>query len=185
MIFIILNFLFNLLLLYFYPIKLNFKYKKISVKKNSIRDLYSCADFLDNMLLYLEAGFDAFHAFEHAAAFTNCPSIKKFAFETMQIYNTGCSFNNALNYCINNNKNFYFNEIIEHIQLSLKLGTSLKLTLTELSHFMKFRCNLKTEEIIAQFPVKMIFPLVFFIFPVIFIILGSSSIQDLLRSLRF
>jgi tight adherence protein C len=76
-------------------------------------------------------------------------------------------------------------KIIENMIISLKLGTSLQKNLTELSKNMRTQANLKLDEITAQAPVKMVFPLVFFIFPVIFILLSSGSIQDLIRSLRF
>ena len=154
-------------------------------KKNDVYALNVTADFIDIILLYLEAGSNIYHSFGHAAHCYLDENIKKHTNETLLKYSMGCSFIESLKHSIGQNNNQIYDEMIENIILSLQLGTSLKANLSELSMNMRIRANLRLEEVASQAPVKMIFPLVFFIFPVIFILLGSGSIQDLIRSLRF
>ena len=187
MIYLIISFFINLIFLKYF-IK-NFKKMKLKYfvknKKHYVHRLHAAADFIDFMLLYLEAGNNIYHSFGHAAQCTLDTNIKQYANESLLRYSMGCSFIESLQHPIGRKNNQIYDELIENIILSLQLGTSLKATITELSLNLRTRANLRLEENVSQAPVKMIFPLVFFIFPVIFILLGSGSIQDLIRSLRF
>lgn len=186
MIYLLVSFFTNLLFFKYFLNRLKtirFKHL-IKEKKCDVYILHSSADFIDVILLYL--GCNIYHSFEHAAQSSFNEDMKKYANETLSRYSMGCSLIESLQHSIKGKKsNQFYNEIIENIILSLQLGTSLKASLFELSMNMRIRANLKLEEIASQAPVKMIFPLVFFIFPAIFILLGSGSIQDLIRSLRF
>jgi tight adherence protein C len=187
MIYLMISFLVNLIFFKYHPRNLNimrFKYL-IREKKHYVHTLHAAADFIDIMLLHLEAGINIYHSFGHAAHCSLDENIKKYANETLLRYSIGCSFIESLQHPIGHKNNQIYDEISENIILSLQLGTSLKANLSELSMGMRIRANLRLEEIISQAPVKMVFPLVFFIFPVIFILLGSGSIQDLIRSLSF
>ncbi|MBX9839111.1 MAG: type II secretion system F family protein [Silvanigrellaceae bacterium] len=188
--FIFLSFLLNLFFIFLFQ-----KSKFISIRKkiwtfsflknNFILTQHETADFLDIILLNLDAGKNIYQSFENAMTFTINLNIKKAANEALTRYSIGCPFITALQKSTGKKKNQYYDEIIENMIISLKLGTSLQKNLTELSKNMRTQANLKLDEITAQAPVKMVFPLVFFIFPVIFILLSSGSIQDLIRSLRF
>lgn len=177
--------------LFFFKYILNhfkiFKFKHFSPEKKQqqVFMYHAATDFIDIILLHLESGSNIYHSFCHAAQCSLNEKIKINANETLSRYSMGCSLIESLQYSLGQKNNQIYDEIVENIILSLQLGTPLKANLSELSANMRIRANLKLEEVIAQAPVKMIFPLVFFIFPVIFILLGSGSIQDLISSLRF
>ena len=160
---------------------LTFKY----FQTNQIINQHAAADFLDIILLNLESGKNIYQSFEKAALFTLNENIKKCADEVLTRYSVGSTFSASLQNSTYKSNNPFYNEMIENMLLSIQLGTSLEKNLFELSKNMRSQANLKLEEVATQAPVKMVFPLVFFIFPVIFILLGSGSIQDLIRSLRF
>jgi len=188
--FLFFSFLLNLIFIFLFQklISLSFRKKLLPLpflKNEFILTQHETADFLDIILLNLDAGKNIYQSFENATKFTINPIIKKSAKEALTRYSVGCSFITALQKSTGKKNNPFYDEIIENIIISLKLGTSLQKNLTELSKNMRTQANLKLDEMTAQAPVKMVFPLVFFIFPVIFILLSSGSIQDLIRSLRF
>lgn len=172
-------------------IYLNFGFKKnlfsYKFKKNngSIFEIYSIIDFIDTIILYLEAGHNIYQSFSYASNFSNNKNIKKYSLEVLAKYSTGCSLIESLQSSINNKNEIFYNEVVEKIILSLQLGTSLKKNLSDLSASLNSRADFDLEEVISRAPVKMIFPLVFFIFPVIFILLSSGFIQDLIKSTNF
>jgi tight adherence protein C len=58
------------------------------------------------------------------------------------------------------------------------LGTSLGQALRVHSDYMRTRRHQRAEEVAAKLPVKLLFPLVFFIFPSLFVVLlGPAAIQ--------
>ncbi len=187
MLYLSISFCINLVFFKYFLININTLRLKYSSeeKKYPPCTLHAAADFIDILLLHLEAGSNIYHSFGQAALCSLDDNIKKYTHETLSKYSMGSSFIESLQYSIGHKNNQIYDEIIESIVLSLQLGTSLKANLSQLSVNMRIRANLNLEEVISQAPVKMIFPLVFFIFPVIFILLGSGSIQDLIRSLRF
>ncbi len=187
MLYLIISFFINLIFFKYFlhnvrTIKLTYSNDE---KKYPSCTLHAAADFIDIIVLHVEAGNNIYHSFELAAHCSLEDNIKKYTNETLSKYSMGCSFIESLKYSIGHKNNQIYDEIIESIIISIQLGTSLKANLSQLSMNMRIRANLKLEEVVSQAPVKMIFPLVFFIFPVIFILLGSGSIQDLIRSLRF
>jgi tight adherence protein C len=61
---------------------------------------------------------------------------------------------------------------------SEKLGASISQSLRTHASFLRVQRGLKAEEMAAKLPVKILFPMIFFIFPAIFIVvLGPAAIQ--------
>jgi len=158
----------------------------IKIKKIPyVSTLNAAAEFIDIIILYLDSGNNIYQSFTQAAKFCLNIQLKKNATKTLIIYSMGCSLKESLQLSLNKDNNPFYNEIIEGILLSLKLGTPLKENLLQMSLSMRIRSKLSLEETMSKAPVKMIFPLVFFIFPVIFILLGSGFIQDFISTMGF
>jgi tight adherence protein C len=61
---------------------------------------------------------------------------------------------------------------------SEKMGTSIGQALRTHASFLRVQRGLKAEEKAAKLPVKILFPMMFFIFPAIFVVvLGPAVIQ--------
>jgi tight adherence protein C len=61
---------------------------------------------------------------------------------------------------------------------SEKLGASIAKSLRTHASFLRVQRGLKAEEMAAKLPVKILFPMIFFIFPAIFVVvLGPAAIQ--------
>ncbi len=81
--------------------------------------------------------------------------------------------------------NMIFKEISINLSLSLKLGSPLVTILSHLGNHFRLSACTRLEEIASEAPIKMIFPLVLFIFPVIFILLGAPALENLIVSFQF
>ncbi|APJ04080.1 type II secretion system F family protein [Silvanigrella aquatica] len=187
MYFIVISFILNFIILNYFKIDLKLiNLKPLQSRKNQyVSMLFATADFIDTILLHLEAGSNIFHSFKNATENSLNEDLKRNAKETLILYSMGCSFSDSLKNSINEKSDPFYNEMVECIHLSLLLGTTLKENLVQLSASLRIRAQLSIEESMSQAPVKMIFPLVFFIFPVIFILLVSGFIQDFISTMRF
>jgi tight adherence protein C len=74
--------------------------------------------------------------------------------------------------------------IFETIRISTKYGSRLVNDLDLISSHFQAELNSIIEEVVAKAPIKMIFPLVLFIFPVLFILLAGSSFQEFISVLN-
>jgi tight adherence protein C len=152
----------------------------------NIKNLQEGADFLDFILLNLEAGANIQQSFFQAAQNLDSGVFKKQAQKINGFCQIGFSFAESLHSGLQNESiNPVLKEILENLALSLKLGTPLIQILSHLSFHFRVTASSRLEEIGNKAPVKMIFPLVLFIFPAIFILLGSGAIESLLHSFNF
>lgn len=165
-----------------YKIFKNFNIKNINI---SLNEFYATSEFLDLLILNLESGHNLYQAFALARNYAIDAEIQKIANRILFKHYLGTPFFECLKETATKQQNPYFNDMLETIVISLQLGTPIQNALHDLSKALKMQAILKMEECAAQAAVKMVFPLVLFIFPVIFILLGSGSIQDLIISLRF
>ncbi|BBH53493.1 type II secretion system F family protein [Fluviispira sanaruensis] len=159
---------------------LNF-FKCIYQNKSTFSN-YALTDFLDTFVLNLHAGLNTFKAFERASFSITDQNLQIYCKNILKKYYLGSSFLEALQTVRKAESNCDLQEAIESITLSLLLGTSLAENLAQLSNQLKAKANTELEKLASEASVKMIFPLVFFIFPVIFILLGSASIEDFIIS---
>ncbi|WP_286190642.1 type II secretion system F family protein [Fluviispira vulneris] len=137
---------------------------------------------MDTLVLNLQAGLNTFKAFERACFSITDHNLQKNCKKILKKYYLGSSFLEALQSVPESESNSDLQEVIENITLSLLLGASLTENLNQLSSHLKAKANTELEKLASEASVKMIFPLVFFIFPVIFILLGSASIEDFIIS---
>lgn len=161
--------------------------KKFNLNRTnfSLKQYYATCDFIDLLLLNLDSGQNLQQAFQLSSNFTLDENLRHSTSRILFHYKLGTPFTTCLCDSLNKQNNPYFTELLETILISLQLGTPTQKALAELSKTLRIHAILKMEEYASAAAVKMVFPLVLFIFPVIFILLGSGSIQDLILSLRF
>ena len=160
----------------------------MSDTKNSIPlyDYYEGADFIDFILLNLDAGLNIEHSYFQSSQNLEVGELKKNTQKILTLCAIGFSFGESIEIVVKeNNISSVFKEILENLSLSLKLGSPLAPILNHLALHFRLLATSRLEEIASEAPIKMIFPLVIFIFPVIFILLGSGAIENLIRSFNF
>jgi tight adherence protein C len=65
-----------------------------------------------------------------------------------------------------------------------RMGISMGQIMRNLSHEMRSRRRASAEERAQKTPVKMLFPLVFLIFPALFIVLMTPAVISLMHNLK-
>ncbi len=142
-------------------------------------------DTLDLMILCLEAGH-SFHV-----------SLVKVAEEQQRISShisrelkltnqeilAGKSQKQALDHLAQRTQIEEMRTIVAAINQSVKLGTSLVKTLRTQANVSRKRRREKIRELILKTPVKLIFPLLFFIFPSLLILVLAPSFMNIFRNL--
>lgn len=149
----------------------------------SLKDYHHAIEFIDYISLFLESGHHIQEAF--LLATMNLPegNFRLQCFEVIKWVELGFSFGRALMSSIEKNLCPIARDVFESLSISLKLGTKVSKTLAQLS--AQFRLNMiaRLEALAHEAPIKMIFPLVIFIFPVIFTLLGTKTFLNFLQSL--
>lgn len=184
MTYVIIFFFLNLVFLFNKDLFNILKKSNISSFNFSLNEYYSTIDFIDLLVLNLEAGQNLFQAFQNACHCITNKDLKKVTNEILFRYLLGTPFLTCLKEVKNKSLTPYFLETVETIQISLELGTPIQKALLDLNRTLQSHAVLTMEAFAAKAAVKMVFPLVLFIFPVIFVLLGSGSIQDLIISLH-
>ncbi|MES2615766.1 MAG: type II secretion system F family protein [Bdellovibrionota bacterium] len=152
----------------------------------SIKQLQECADFIDFILLNLEAGSNIEQSFLHASNNLHPGALKQGAQKILTLCQLGFSFGESLKQILQEKDcELVLRELLENLSLSLKLGSPLIQVLNHLGIHFRLIASSRLEELANEAPIKMIFPLVIFIFPVIFILLASGAIENLVRSFNF
>lgn len=156
-----------------------------SQNRKQIKSFKEGSEFIDYMILNLESGANIQTAFFQAAQNLPPCQIKQECYELMTSCQLGMSFRQTLEACLVEKRDPVFKEIIENIHISLQFGSPIMQILTYLSMHLRLAALTRLEELAARASIKMIFPLVIFIFPVIFILLGAGALKDLIESLHF
>lgn len=155
-------------------------------QKANIQQLQEGADFVDFILLNLEAGANIEQSFFSALNNLEKSPLKQNAQKIWTLCQIGLSFGEAINHMMTSEmSDLVLREILEKLSLSLKLGSPLIQILNHLSFHFRLLATSRLEELASEAPVKMIFPLVVFIFPVIFLLLGAGAIENLMSSFNF
>lgn len=155
--------------------------------QRTVEALCTCADFADALVTFREAGLSLAHAF-HRAVVTLPPTTTS-ALEVRQILqrmSVGASFHGALGHWLraqNQRHGDPFVDLVECIDLSLRLGTDVNRALDAAAKRMRFELEAAIAERVAQASVRMLFPVVIFLLPLFFVLLGASSLHDLVSSL--
>lgn len=151
----------------------------------NIRSLRDGAEFIDYMILSLESGTNMHAAFCQATQNLSPCKMQENCRKIQVLCAIGMSFRQALQKVLGESDDPVFKEILENIHISLQFGSPILQTLNYLSMHLRCTALAHFETMAAQAPIKMIFPLVIFIFPVIFILLGAGALKDLMESLHF
>ncbi len=165
MILFVLIFLLNFLVLFrknIYKMIKKINYKNINI---SLNEFYATSEFLDLMILNIESGHNLPQAFALAQNYSIDEEIQKIANRILFKHDLGTPFFECLTDLLPQQQNPYFQEMLETIVISLQLGTPIQNALHDLSKALRMQAILKMEECAAQAAVKMVFPLVLFIFP--------------------
>lgn len=125
---------------------------------------------LDILTLLVEAGLDFGAAFTKVIENAQGPLIEEFE-KTQQEIKLGRNRIEAFKEMSLRVNNKYLTSVMQTITQSMQIGAPIGQTLRALSDQYRSERLLMAEKIGAQAPVKMLMPLVLFIFPTIFIIL--------------
>lgn len=157
--------------------------KNLKRNQSKIRDYQEAAEFLDFVLLNLESGTNLEKAFFQGSQNLESTSLKLKTQKMKRICQLGFSFGQSIEILLKDSQNdSVLKDILENISLNLRLGSSIRVTLQHLSLNFRMMAITRLEELANEAPIKMIFPLVIFIFPVIFILLGAGAIENLVHS---
>jgi tight adherence protein C len=149
----------------------------------SIQALYDLAELIDFLVLCLDAGYTVPLAYAEATRNLHQCAVKEAALKVCTHYFLGCSFNQALQRSSTDGRLSSFDQFLESLQMAMRMGSNLVAPLEAMTDNIRNKANSTIEELAGKAPVKMLFPLVFFIFPVIFVLLGSSVVLDLISVL--
>jgi len=151
---------------YFFPVFfLNSKIKKRQIE--IFRDL---PDALDILTLLIEAGLDFGAALNILIEKEKGPLIDELAIAQQEI-KLGASRIEALNNTIKRVKNKHLTSVLNTLIQSMQTGASIGDTLRALSDQYRTERALFAEKLGSEAPLKMMGPLILFIFPTIFIII--------------
>lgn len=151
--------------------------------KHILKNYYDAIEFLDYTAICLESGHNIQQSFLMSSA--NLPSgiFQNNCFEVIKFYELGHSFGHSLHLAGTLPLSAVAQNVFENLSISLKFGTKISKVLTQLSAQLRLNMASKLEELAYEAPIKMIFPLVIFIFPVIFMLFGTKTFLNFVLSL--
>lgn len=155
----------------------------MKIDKNVIKNYHDAVEFIDYLILSLEAGHNIQKSFFWSTMNISPGHFQNDCFEVLKCYQLGHSFAHSLVMFSNVNFSEVAVSIFENLVIGMRYGSSMTETLSRLSAQLKLTLMSKLEELAHEAPVKMIFPLVIFIFPVLFILLGTKTFLDFILSL--
>ncbi len=149
------------------------------VKKRQKEIFRQLPDSLDILTLLVEAGLDFGAAFNKLIEHETGPLINEFYLAQQEI-KLGKNRHKALSDMALRVENKHLTSVVTSIVQSMQTGTSLAPTLRVLSDEFRVQRTQVAEEMGARAPVKMLFPMLFFIFPSLFIIIFGPIVLRLL-----
>ena len=155
----------------------------VSHRKEKIQDAFP--DALDLMVVCVEAGLGLDAAISRVSSeiqFAHRELAEEFHLMSLEL-RTGLSRAEALK---NLSRRIDLEEVSSLVALLVqtdKFGTSIGQSLRVHSDSMRVNRQLRAEELAAKLPVKMLFPLVFFIFPSLFVVVVGPAAIKIARTL--
>ena len=155
----------------------------VSQRKEKIQDAFP--DGLDLMVVCVEAGLGLDAAISRVSSeirFAHRELAEEFNLVSLEL-RTGLSRAEALK---NLSRRIDLEEVSSLVALLVqtdKFGTSIGQSLRVHSDSMRVNRQLRAEELAAKLPVKMLFPLVFFIFPSLFVVVVGPAAIKVARTL--
>ncbi len=151
--------------------------------KKEFRNYQIAINFIEYLLICLEAGEHIQSAFFLSIQQVDKSLFQKECLKVLKKYELGDSFNEALSNCAKKTESKLCQEIFDTIQTGLQLGTQLTKIIKEMSIQLRLQSKTYLEKLAHEAPIKMIFPLVIFIFPVLFTLLGTKTLLNFVQSL--
>jgi tight adherence protein C len=153
---------------------------QVVLRKRQDRIDRALPDVLDLMIVSMEAGLALQATFIRVAE--EVRSISKDLYKELQITNaelrTGISREAALKNLAERNGVQSLKSLVGLMVQSEKMGTSITEALRTHADFIRVKRSQKAEEVAAKLPVKILFPMMLFIMPALFIVvLGPGAIQ--------
>jgi len=154
---------------------------KSEINKKNKNIFRALPDTLDLLTLCMKAGLD-FNAALNKYIEKGEKNTLHYELSLMQKeIQMGKSRIDALNSLVERTKHPELNDVVNSIIQGLKLGTSLAPILNSLSEQLRTKRFQLAEKLAHEAPTKMLFPLIFFIFPTIFVILFGPIILSFLK----
>lgn len=156
-------------------------YLRDKCNRRKLEIIRSLPDFLDMMTLIVEAGLDFGSALQTVISKSKRNALLDEFDIVLREIRMGLSRAQALKHMAERLKIRDINNLVGAILQSEQLGTSLGAVLQIQANANRERRMQRAEKLALEAPVKMIFPLVFFIFPVVFIVLLGPIIARWLQ----
>jgi tight adherence protein C len=140
-------------------------------------------DLIDLMCVMIEAGL-SFQAAMRLASEQLSPPLTDELRLTLQEQTMGLSISEALSHMAERADTPAMKSFVRSMSQGDRMGISMGQIMRNLSHEMRNRRRAAAEERAQKTPVKMLFPLVFLIFPALFIVLMTPAVINLMHSLK-
>jgi tight adherence protein C len=140
-------------------------------------------DLIDLLCVMIEAGL-SFPAAMRMAADQFGPPLSEEMRLTLQEQTMGLSINEALSHMAERADTPAMKAFVRAMSQGEKMGISIGQIMRNLAHEMRHRRRSAAEEQAQKTPVLMLFPLVFLIFPAMFIILMTPAVINLIHNLK-
>jgi tight adherence protein C len=140
-------------------------------------------DLIDLMCVMIEAGL-SFPAAMRMSADQFGPPLTDELRLTLQEQTMGLSISEALSHMSERADTPAMNSFVRAMSQGDRMGISMGQIMRNLSHEMRSRRRSSAEERAQKTPVKMLFPLVFLIFPSLFIVLMTPAVINLMHNLK-
>ncbi len=152
--------------------------RRIDARRQAI--VRNLPDVLDLLSVSVEAGLGFDGAVQKVSEKFTGPVGEEFRFYLKEV-RLGSERERALRNMVRRTEVSELRSFVAAIVQAEKLGVAMTKVLRLQAEQMRFRRRQRAEEEAAKLPVKMVFPLVFFIFPVLFIILLGPLVIRILR----
>lgn len=153
---------------------------RITIERRSRKILEGFPDAVDLMVVCVESGLgldDAINRVAHEIGFSNKALSEEFGLLTLEL-RAGKTRSEALKNLALRTGLEDINNLVTLLVQTDKFGTSIGQALRVHADFMRFKRNQRAEEIAAKIPVKILFPVILFIFPSLFaVLLGPAAIR--------
>jgi tight adherence protein C len=144
---------------------------------------YELPELIDLLVVTVEAGLGFVGAMQMSAGRLVGPLGEELRL-TLQEQNMGLSINEALANTMARCDTPSMRSFVRSIVQGETLGVSIGQILRDLAHEMRRRRRANAEERAQKAPIKILFPLVFLIFPAMFVVLLGPALMQFLHAIR-
>ncbi len=158
--------------------------KRCQKKSRSlVNEQLEMADFCDLLAHALDAGANTQNAFFDAQAAFVSEAGKKFAHRVGGQTLCGSPIVTAMRNAVLQENYTVAHDLISAMKISADMGTGLVAAARQTAQDLSEQASTTLEERAARVPILMLFPLAFFILPVVCILLTAGAVTEFLRTL--